>query len=134
VTIWPGKGGKHQRSGRQVPGLQATPSPNDTPVFILRGVGFYETSVAAYPDVAVYLDQTPLTLPAFTKLTMFDLERVEVLKGPQGTLFGNNATAAPSTLLRRARKTCSGRRSAPRQAALAGRSLTDMSRGPSPRT
>ncbi len=83
----------------QVPGLQATPSPNDTPVFILRGVGFYETSVAAYPDVAVYLDQTPLTLPAFTKLTMFDLDRVEVLKGPQGTLFGNNATGGAINLV-----------------------------------
>jgi outer membrane receptor protein involved in Fe transport len=77
---------------RAIPGLQATPSPNDTPIYILRGVGFYETSVAAYPDVATYIDQAPLVLPAFTRQTLFDLERVEVMKGPQGTLFGNNAT------------------------------------------
>ncbi|WP_162140535.1 TonB-dependent receptor [Sphingomonas sp. PR090111-T3T-6A] len=77
---------------RIVPGLSYTPSPNATPVYTLRGVGFYETSVAAYPDVTTYLDQAPLALPAFTTLTAFDLERVEVLKGPQGTLFGNNAT------------------------------------------
>ena len=77
---------------RVIPGLQAAPSVNNTPVYTLRGVGFYETSVAAYPDVSIYLDQAPLPLSVMSKLTMFDLQRVEVLKGPQGTLFGNNAT------------------------------------------
>jgi iron complex outermembrane recepter protein len=75
-----------------IPGLQAAPSVNNTPVYTLRGVGFYETSVAAYPDVSIYLDQAPLPLSVMSKLTMFDLQRVEALKGPQGTLFGNNAT------------------------------------------
>jgi outer membrane receptor protein involved in Fe transport len=75
-----------------IPGLQAAPSVDNTPVYTLRGVGFYETSVAAYPDVSIYLDQAPLPLSVMSKLTMFDLQRVEVLKGPQGTLFGNNAT------------------------------------------
>ena len=75
-----------------IPGLQAAPSVNNTPVYTLRGVGFYETSVAAYPDVSIYLDQAPLPLSVMSRLTMFDLQRVEVLKGPQGTLFGNNAT------------------------------------------
>jgi outer membrane receptor protein involved in Fe transport len=75
-----------------VPGLQASPSLNNTPVYTLRGIGFYETSVAAYPDVSIYLDQAPLPLSVMSKLTIFDLQRVEVLKGPQGTLFGNNAT------------------------------------------
>ena len=75
-----------------VPGLSYTPSPNSTPVYTLRGVGFFETSVAAYPNVTTYIDQAPLPLPAMSALTAFDLQRVEVLKGPQGTLFGNNAT------------------------------------------
>jgi outer membrane receptor protein involved in Fe transport len=75
-----------------IPGLQAAPSVDNTPVYTLRGVGFYETSVAAYPDVSIYLDQAPLPLSVMSKLTLFDLQRVEVLKGPQGTLFGNNAT------------------------------------------
>jgi iron complex outermembrane receptor protein len=75
-----------------VPGLNFTLSANDTPVFILRGVGFFEASIQAYPDVSVYLDQAPLPFPVMTNLTAFDLERVEVLKGPQGTLFGANAT------------------------------------------
>jgi iron complex outermembrane recepter protein len=75
-----------------VPGLSFTNSANGTPVYTLRGIGFYETSLAAYPAVSVYLDQLPLSFPALTRHSTYDLERVEVLKGPQGTLFGQNAT------------------------------------------
>ncbi len=75
-----------------VPGLTFTPTESGTPVYTLRGVGFYETSLAAYPDVSVYIDEVPLSMPVMTTLTLFDLDRVEALKGPQGTLFGNNAT------------------------------------------
>ena len=74
------------------PGLTFAPTPNATPVYTLRGVGFYDSSLASYPDVSLYIDQAPLPLPIMSSLTAFDLERVEVLKGPQGTLFGNNAT------------------------------------------
>lgn len=77
---------------KAIPGLTFTPTEAGTPVYTLRGVGFYETSLAAYPDVSVYLDEVPLQMPVMTSLTLFDLERVEALKGPQGTLFGNNAT------------------------------------------
>ncbi|GGZ14879.1 hypothetical protein GCM10011614_32350 [Novosphingobium colocasiae] len=77
---------------KAVPGLAFAPSPNATPVYTMRGVGFFESSIGAYPNVATYIDQAPLPLPVMTTLTAFDLERVEVLKGPQGTLFGNNAT------------------------------------------
>jgi iron complex outermembrane receptor protein len=75
-----------------VPGLSYTQSGANTPVYTLRGVGFYETSLGAYPDVTVYVDEAPLPFPAMTTLSAFDLSRVEVLKGPQGTLFGQNAT------------------------------------------
>lgn len=75
-----------------VPGLSAPPSPYNVPVYSLRGVGFYESSLSASPTVAVYTDEVPLPFSAMTKAASLDVERVEVLKGPQGTLFGNNTT------------------------------------------
>lgn len=75
-----------------VPGLSFTKSGTDTPVYTLRGVGFYESTLSAYPDVSVYIDESPLPFPVLTNHIAFDIQRLEVLKGPQGTLFGNNAT------------------------------------------
>jgi outer membrane receptor protein involved in Fe transport len=63
-----------------------------TPVFTIRGIGYYDTQIAASPTVSVYLDQVSLPFPAMTSGVSLDLERVEVLKGPQGTLFGQNST------------------------------------------
>lgn len=75
-----------------VPGLSYANSLTNTPILTLRGVGFYETSLAAYPTTSVYLDEVSLPFPVMTSQTAFDLERIEVLKGPQGTLFGSNST------------------------------------------
>ena len=75
-----------------VPGLAYATSTTNTPIFTLRGVGFQESSLGVYPAVSVYLDQAPLPFPILASHTAFDLERVEVLKGPQGTLFGQNST------------------------------------------
>lgn len=76
----------------RVPSLSYAAAPNGTPVYTLRGVGFYETSIGAYPSVSIYVDEIPLSFPVLTAHSTFDLQRVEVLKGPQGTLFGQNAT------------------------------------------
>lgn len=75
-----------------VPGMSFTPTQLKAPVITLRGVGFYETSLASYPAVTSYLDQVPLTFPVTAAHAGFDVQRVEVLKGPQGTLFGQNST------------------------------------------
>lgn len=75
-----------------VPGLTVQPSPFNTPVYTLRGVGFYDSTLSASPTVAVYTDEIALPFSAMTKAAALDLERVEVLKGPQGTLFGQNTT------------------------------------------
>lgn len=75
-----------------VPGLAFAPSFGGTPILTLRGVGFNENSLGVYPAVSLYLDQAPLNFPVMTSHSAYDLERIEVLKGPQGTLFGQNST------------------------------------------
>ncbi len=75
-----------------VAGFRYTEGENGTPVYSIRGVGFNETSLGARPNVPVYVDEVPVTFPIMTRGVAMDLERVEVLKGPQGTLFGQNAT------------------------------------------
>jgi iron complex outermembrane receptor protein len=75
-----------------VPGFNVTPNYYGTNVFTIRGVGFQDTSLASSPTVTVYTDEAPLPFSILSQGTTLDLQRVEVLKGPQGTLFGNNAT------------------------------------------
>lgn len=62
------------------------------PVFSIRGVNFNASQFSAAPAVTTYLDEAPLPYGPMTSGLLFDIERVEVLKGPQGTLFGQNAT------------------------------------------
>nr|WP_087573081.1 TonB-dependent receptor [Sphingomonas sp. CDS-1] len=75
-----------------VPGLTATETPYGTPVLTLRGVGFYESSLAGSSPVAAYVDEIPLPYTRMAAGTSLDIQRVEVLKGPQGTLYGQNST------------------------------------------
>lgn len=75
-----------------VPGFSAIPTPAGIPVYSLRGVGFYSVTLASTPAVTAYADEIPLPYPVMTAGATLDLERVEVLKGPQGTLFGQNST------------------------------------------
>lgn len=75
-----------------VPGFSYEKSSYGPPVFSIRGIGVYDTFVGMSPTVTVYTDQVPLPFLAMSQGASLDLERVEVLKGPQGTLFGQNAT------------------------------------------
>ena len=75
-----------------VPGFTYQLSQYGTPVFGIRGISFFDTSGTAAPAVTVYVDQVPLPLSIMARGAALDGERVEVLKGPQGTLFGENAT------------------------------------------
>lgn len=75
-----------------VPGFTYQKSSFGAPVFTLRGIGFYNLSASVSPAVSIYLDQVPLAYSAMAQGAALDLERVEVLKGPQGTLFGQNST------------------------------------------
>lgn len=75
-----------------VPGFTFTQSLYSTPVFTLRGIGLYDATFGAAPSVAVYTDQIPRNVPVMSDALDLDIERLEVLKGPQGTLFGQSAT------------------------------------------
>jgi outer membrane receptor protein involved in Fe transport len=77
---------------KMVPGLTYAGTDFGTPVFTLRGVGYYDNSLQGYPTTSVYVDEVPLPFPVMAAHANLDLERVEVLKGPQGTLFGQNST------------------------------------------
>ena len=79
---------------QQVPTLnyRSGASNKDTSLFI-RGVGTISTSPGVEPTVATVIDGVVLGRPGQSTLDLLDLQRIEVLRGPQGTLFGKNASA-----------------------------------------
>lgn len=89
-----------QRGIRQVNGLaDATPSleiepafGGGAPQFRLRGVGFQDYATNNAPSVGIYVNEVAQPVPAMTQGLLFDIARVEVLRGPQGTLYGRNTT------------------------------------------
>jgi outer membrane receptor protein involved in Fe transport len=57
----------------------------------VRGLGYGDFKATSEPTVTIYVDDVVLGRPTAATLDLLDLERVEVLRGPQGTLFGKNA-------------------------------------------
>lgn len=78
---------------KAVPGITVAKNGDGTPIYALRGVSFNSTDLGAAPTVSVYVDEMPVPFSVMTQGVLLDLERVEVLKGPQGTLYGQNSTA-----------------------------------------
>ena len=74
------------------PGLYATSDTSGRPIFTLRGVGMNNGASNQNPAVTPYIDEIALPSVSMLNFKLFDLERVEVLKGPQGTLYGRNVT------------------------------------------
>jgi iron complex outermembrane receptor protein len=76
----------------QVPGLLVTDMAGGTTAFTVRGSSQLDFADHQEPPVAVYLDEAYNSYLAGVGFNFFDVERIEVLRGPQGTLFGRNAT------------------------------------------
>jgi iron complex outermembrane receptor protein len=76
-----------------VPSLQVEPAfGSSQPQFRLRGIGFIDYTSNNTSPVGVSLDGVAFALPIQTQGQLFDIDRVEVLRGPQGTLYGRNTT------------------------------------------
>jgi len=75
----------------QVPNLYIkNTSGSNAPVFTVRGVGVNDFVTNAPPSVGVYIDEVFQSNSGMMSTALFDMERVEVVKGPQGDLFGRN--------------------------------------------
>ncbi len=75
-----------------VPGFSAADSGYNTPIYTLRGIGFNDSTYNATSTVGIYVDEVNLPYSIMSKGANLDLQRVEVLKGPQGILYGRNTT------------------------------------------
>ncbi|MBS1095114.1 TonB-dependent receptor [Gluconobacter wancherniae] len=75
------------------PSLQIQPSYGSGQyTYTIRGVGFNNYSSNNSPTVGIYIDEVANPVPFGINGMMFDMSRVEVLRGPQGTLYGRNTT------------------------------------------
>src|SRR5882757_4640621 len=75
-----------------VHGFTAAVSQTGAPLFALRGINFNAAQFTAPPAVSVYVDEVPLPYSFMTPAAFLDVDHIEVVKGPQGTLFGENST------------------------------------------
>ncbi|MES2303208.1 MAG: TonB-dependent receptor [Pseudomonadota bacterium] len=87
----------------QVPSLQVnSPYGDSMPNFTLRGIGVgNEHNFNQASPIGVYTDDAYISARAIQGIGMFDLERIEVLAGPQGTLYGRNTTGGAINFISR---------------------------------
>lgn len=88
----------------QVPALQVTPHPNSstTARVFIRGVGNNDDQITIDPSVAVYIDGIYVARGQGLSAEIAEVERIEVLRGPQGSLYGRNATGGAINYITRA--------------------------------
>jgi iron complex outermembrane receptor protein len=71
------------------------------PIYTIRGVGFTDYATAASSTVGLYFDEVAIPYTVMSRGLLFDVDRVEVLKGPQGDLYGRNTTAGQINFISR---------------------------------
>ncbi|MFK7958087.1 MAG: TonB-dependent receptor [Lysobacterales bacterium] len=84
----------------QTPGLSFSRAGGEAQIYI-RGIGTDAFGVTVDPSVAIHLDGVYLGRPNMGLAQFLDVERVEILKGPQGTLYGRNATGGAINIISR---------------------------------
>ena len=77
---------------KEFPNLSIQQASSINSGFTIRGVGTNNYHLTAQQAVGQYVDEVSLVTPFTGQLGLYDLERVEVLRGPQNTLFGRNTT------------------------------------------
>ncbi len=100
ITAFSGEGLKQLNLTNSVDLASQTPNfsigtpvgAGNNPSIVLRGVGLNDFNDNNESNIAVYVDEVYRSAMAGLTFQLFDLERVEVLRGPQGTLYGRNAT------------------------------------------
>jgi len=74
---------------------------DSTPLFLIRGVGLDDFNTNNSSGVGTYLDGVFASFPGFLTEAMYDVDRVEILKGPQGTLYGKNTAGGAINIISR---------------------------------
>lgn len=87
---------------QEIPTLnyRTSASNKDSSLFV-RGIGTISTSPGVEPSVATVIDGVVYARPGQSTLDLLDVARIEVLRGPQGTLFGKNASAGVLNIVSR---------------------------------
>jgi iron complex outermembrane recepter protein len=75
------------------PGVTGTTVSQTTPRIVVRGISTEDFGVGSDPALGIYVDDVYLGRGVSSVSDLFDVARVEIVKGPQGTLFGRNTTA-----------------------------------------